>query len=70
MVDDQPHRSALELVVVPLRHDANNLPSKEGAHETRGGSTFGKNRSALDMSRIRRWPPLTATRAPIAGPSS
>ena len=29
MVDDQPHRPGLELVVVPLRHDANNLPRKK-----------------------------------------
>ncbi|WP_415624170.1 thioredoxin domain-containing protein, partial [Mycobacterium intermedium] len=33
-----PHRPDLELLVVPLRHDANNLPSKEGVHQTRGGS--------------------------------
>ncbi|WP_207548850.1 hypothetical protein, partial [Mycolicibacterium peregrinum] len=28
-------------LVVLLRHDANNLPSKEGVHQTRGGSVCG-----------------------------
>ncbi|WP_163742336.1 AAA domain-containing protein [Mycolicibacterium fallax] len=41
MVDDQPHRPGPELVVVLLRHDAPYLPSKEGVHQTRGGSGTG-----------------------------
>ena len=41
IVGDQPHCPCLELVVVLLRHDANYLPSKEGVHQTRGGSICG-----------------------------
>jgi hypothetical protein len=38
MVNNQPDRLGPELLVVLLRHDVNNLPSKEGVHESRGGS--------------------------------
>ncbi|MDO2376684.1 helix-turn-helix transcriptional regulator, partial [Mycobacterium avium subsp. hominissuis] len=58
MVADQPNRPGLELLVVLLRHDANNLPSKEGVHRTRGGSlrrfyrlTEGEAEVALRLTR-------------------
>ena len=38
MVNNQPDRLGPELLVILLRHDVNNLPSKEGVHESRGGS--------------------------------